>query len=48
MQKKLTYVFRPYLWSKLSMSDRNETSLKRLKESIKKNNLGGVNSRGNM
>ena len=33
--------FEPYLWSKLSISNRNETSRKRFKESIKKKDLGG-------
>ena len=31
--------FGPYLWSKLSMNDRNETSLKRFKENVKKKDL---------
>ena len=29
-------IFRPYLWSKLNISDSNETSLKRFKETIYK------------
>ena len=34
--------FGPYLWLKLNMSDRNETSLKRLKESIGRKDLSGL------
>lgn len=31
--------FGPFLWSKLSMKDRNETSLRRFKENIRKKDL---------
>lgn len=38
--------FEPYLWSKLSINNRNETSLERFKEGTKEERLGWWVGRG--